>query len=382
MRAGLYRLVGRLVGRLPGRLPGLLPAGLPGWLMAGLALAGLAGPLGTLAAQRPAAGQKNDQVTANLTGPLKWTVTGPMVSAMPDAKHAVISVKDPTVVRWRGKWLVYATTADRRGAWNMEFLTFKNWRQAGTAKPYFMDATPGFAGYHCAPELFYFRPQKKWYLIYQSGPPTYSTADDPSKPESWTKPQPLFASRPATVSAWLDFWVICDRAKCYLFFSGDNGNFYRSETWIGDFPKGWSTPRIAMHAGKAGDLYEASNTYRLKGRGEYLTLIEAMGGKTGKRYFRAFVASRLDGAWKPLAQASTWDEPFLGEKNVSFAPGVAAWTSNLSHGEMIRAGFDEKLEIDPKHLEFVFQGVSAGDAAKAANYSQIPWQLGIARQQM
>jgi hypothetical protein len=52
------------------------------------------------------------------------------------------------------------------------------------------------------------------------------------------------------------------------------------------------------------------------------------------------------------------------------------WTDLISHGELLRAGYDEKLIIDPDNLRLLFQGVT--ERARAGkNYGQIPWRLGI-----
>ena len=173
----------------------------------------------------------------------------------------------------------------------MVYLNLPNWNQAAAAQPYYMDATPGFTGYHCAPELFYFTPQNQWYLIYQSGPPTYSTAADPTQPQTWTAPQNVFASQPSNVNGWLDFWVTCDSSNCYLFFTDDGGDFYRSQTTVANFPNGFNTPQLIMKATTAGDLFEAARVYSLKGSTQYLAIVEAMGGSSGHRYFRAFLAN-------------------------------------------------------------------------------------------
>jgi O-glycosyl hydrolase len=314
-------------------------------------------------------------IVPQIASSYSWTSTALLVSPIANATHPIISVKDPTVVFYNNQWNIYATTADTSGNWNMVYLNFAGWSQAAAAKPYYMDATPGFSGYHCAPELFYFTPQKKWYLIFQSGPPQFSTTDDPTQSGSWSEPQSFFDGMPSTVSNWIDFWVICDSSNCYLFFSGDNGNFYRSQTTTQNFPNGFSTPQIIMQAANAGDLFEASCTYSLKGSNQYLTIIEAMGGPEGRRYFRAFIADRLDGDWTPLASASSWATPFIGENNVSFATGVTPWTEDFSHGEMVRTGYDETLQIDPTNLQFVYQGYDP--SVQSANYSQIPWRLGI-----
>src|SRR5262249_8119076 len=54
----------------------------------------------------------------------------------------------------------------------------------------------------------------------------------------------------------------------------------------------------------------------------------------------------------------------------------AHWTDSFSHGELIRAGHDETLEVDPDNLRFLFQGVS-DEAREGKKYGEIPWRLGI-----
>jgi hypothetical protein len=313
---------------------------------------------------------------AQAPDPYAWTSTGPLISAIPDATHPIVSVKDPTAVFYNNQWLVYATTADTSGNWNMVYLNFPDWNHAAAAQPYYMDSTPGFAGYHCAPELFYFTPQNKWYLIYQSGPPTYSTAADPTQPQTWTAPAYFFATQPANVNNWLDFWVLCDSANCYLFFTDDGGDFYRSQTTVANFPSGFNTPQLIMKATTAGDLFEATRVYSLKGSTQYLADVEAMGGPDGHRYFRAFLADSLDGVWTPITGANSFAAPFLGSNDVTFASGVATWTLDFSHGEILRTGYDETLQIDPNNLQFLYQGDNP--AANSPSYSQIAWQLGLA----
>jgi hypothetical protein len=52
------------------------------------------------------------------------------------------------------------------------------------------------------------------------------------------------------------------------------------------------------------------------------------------------------------------------------------WTTNVSHGELLRAANDERLEVDPAHLRFLFQG--ADDRQYRGNpYGKIPWRLGL-----
>jgi hypothetical protein len=211
-------------------------------------------------------------------------------------------------------------------------------------------------------------------MIFQSGPPQYSTTTDPTNPASWSTPASFFSSQPSTVSNWIDFWVICDTSNCYLFFSGDNGNFYRSQTSVANFPQGFSTPEIVLSASNEYDLFESGQVYALQGMNQYLINIEAI-GPTGHRYFRSFTANSLDGAITPLANANSWATPFAGSNNVTFAAGVGNWTDDISHGGMIRVGYDETLTIDPANMQFLYQGVNP--SLNSGSYVLIPWQLGL-----
>jgi hypothetical protein len=306
-----------------------------------------------------------------VVGPFKWKSSGALIKPVSDETHQLVSVKDPTVVHYNGRWHVYATTANTRGNWSMVYVSFKDWSEAATATPYYIDQNPNLRGYHCAPQVFYFRPHQKWYLIYQSQPPQYSTTHDISRPETWSKPENFFTAKPAGAPRlWIDYWVICDDTHAYLFFTGDNGRFYRSRTTIEDFPKGMSDPEIAIQETRE-TLFEGSMTYKIKGTGRYLTLIEAL---SPTRYYRAFTAERLDGAWTPVTEADTYAKPFAGINNVTFQDGVEPWTADISHGELIRDGYDETLTIDPKSLQMLYQG---RDPASRGPYHSLPYQLGL-----
>ena len=94
-----------------------------------------------------------------------------------------VAVKDPTVVRYKDRWHVFASSVARGGIYGMVYTSFADWSDAPKAPLYYMDNTRGFKTYVAAPQVFYFTPQKKWYLVYQSGPPMFSTADDSGDPD-------------------------------------------------------------------------------------------------------------------------------------------------------------------------------------------------------
>jgi endo-1,4-beta-xylanase len=307
----------------------------------------------------------------------RWSSSGILISPRPDSSHPIVSVKDPTVVRWNNQWLVYGTTANTAGAWSLFSTSFADWSQAASAPQYFLDRNPNIGtGYRAAPQVFYFAPQNKWYLVYQQGPPAFSTADDPTRPDTWTAPRNFIDTEPAVLlqnkggGGWLDFWVICDDVNCYLFFTDDNGHLYRAQTTVANFPNGFGNTQLVI-SDTVGNLFEASATYKVRGANQYLTLIEAF-DNTGRRYYRAFTASSLGGSWTSLGLQ---DNPFAQSGTVTFPGG--AWTRDISHGELIRAGYDQKMEINPCNLQLLYQGM---DPNASGDYSQLPWRLGLLTQ--
>jgi len=315
------------------------------------------------------------RAVAGLPAALSWTSTGPIIVPQSDATHALVAVKDPTVVRFHDRWHVYASSVARGGVYGMVYTSFADWSEAAKAPFYFMDKTPGFNTYVAAPQLFYFTPQKKWYLVFQSGPPMFSTADDPGDPTRWTAPAAFFAKTPKNIEdngGWLDFWVICDAQSCHMFFSNDHGRWYKSKTSIEKFPYGFSDPVVVMEEAEAGRMFEACNVYKIAGTSTYLALIEAFDKSSGsRRYFRSWIADSLEGPWAALHENGAF--PFAGKENVTFAG--PAWADDISHGEMLRAGHDETMVIDGSKLQFLYQ---AFDPAKnASDYNAIPWQLGL-----
>lgn len=307
-----------------------------------------------------------------LKGEFQWVASAPLIAP---ADPNIISIKDPTVVHHDGLWHIIATVKIPNAEARMEYLQFADWPRANAAPRH---AIQFHDLYHCAPQVFYFTPQRKWYVIYQNTDgsrtppcfgPAFSTTRDLTKPESLTPPQMLYPEKPDNLKGWLDFWVICDAANAHLFFTSLNGRMWRAQTPLSRFPHGWSRPQVVLK----GDVFEASHTYRLKGMNQYLTLIEAQ-GPNRTRYYKAYLADRLDGEWRPLAASA--DRPFASLKNVRFAPGVEPWTDCISHGELLREGVDETMTVDPANLRFLFQGCNAQDRI-GKGYGKFQWRLGL-----
>jgi hypothetical protein len=304
--------------------------------------------------------------------PAMWEYSRPLIAPERREREPSRAQKDPTLVFHGGKWHVFMTVK-LPGRSAIEYCAFENWEDADASRRTILAVSD--SDYYCAPQVFYFEPHKKWYLVYQMGVPdrdkmwvAYSTTSRIDDPSSWTPARPILDGGPDDPrhEGGLDYWIVCDDQRAYLFFTNLNGKMWRLWTELENFPRGFDHCQIALSA----RIFEASHIYRLKGRDQYLAIIE----EDGRRYFKAYVADRLDGHWTPVADSE--DRPFAGWKNIRPAPGVAPWTDNVSHGELVRDGYDQTMTVDPAHWRFVFQGMLDRDKA-GRGYGQFDWRIGM-----
>ncbi|KAF2741893.1 glycoside hydrolase family 62 protein [Sporormia fimetaria CBS 119925] len=311
----------------------------------------------------------------NLPSTFKWTSSNALVFPKNDGR-GVAGVKDPSIIQVNGTYHVFASTAQNEG-YSLFYFNFTDYSKANSSPFFYLDQSGIGTGYRAAPQVFYFAPQKLWYLVYQNGNAAYSTNKDISEPKGWTAPTNFYSGTPKIIEDnleggyWVDMWVICDDADCHLFSSDDNGRLYRSQTPLSNFPSGMSDPVIAMEEPRKEDLFEAANVYTI-GEKSYLLLVECI-GSVG-RYFRSWTSTDIKGPWKALA--ATESQPFFGASNTVF--NGTKWTDNLSHGEVVRTDVDQTLKIKPCGMEFLYQGVDPG--ADWSSYNALPWRLGLARQ--
>lgn len=304
--------------------------------------------------------------------PSLWEYSAPLIAPEKRDQEPSRAQKDPTVVFHGGNWHVFMTVKlPERTA--IEYCSFDQWRNANASKRTILKVTD--SKYYGAPQVFFFQPHRKWYLIYQLGVPNAnkmwvacSTTSDIADPASWTPATPILdgGKDDPRQQGGLDYWIICDDRRAYLFFTSLDGKMWRLWTDLKDFPRGFAHCEVALQA----KIFEASHTYRLKGRNVYLTIVE----ENGRRYYKAYLADRLDGEWRPLAD--TAEKPFAGWKNIRPAGGVEPWTDNVSHGELLRDGHDQTLTVDPRNLRFVFQGMLERDKS-GKGYGQFQWRIGM-----
>ncbi len=295
-----------------------------------------------------------------------WCVTVPVLLPGPAGSFDEVSVKDPSVVHFEGKWHVFYT-ARGRGEYATGYVSASTWEALRDAPHHELKQIRGRAErYACAPQVFFFAPQGLWYLVYQTRDanyqPVYSTTKTIEEPESWSSPEVLVAK--SERAKWIDFWVICDETTAYLFYTRSHRDVCVRTTRLDAFPDGWSKGTPVF-----GGIHEAVHIYKVKGRPEYHMIYEL--NQKGVRSFGLARATKLAGLWERVT-----DDYATGQQLV-WKDDCTRWTEMVSHGEMIRSGYDQRLEYDADEPTMLIQGLLKD--ATDVSYPSLPWKLGVIR---
>jgi hypothetical protein len=276
-----------------------------------------------------------------------------------------VAVKDPSVVFFGGRWHVFYT-ARGRGDYATGYVSAGTLEGLRDAPRHELTQIRGKASrYACAPQVFFFEPQGLWYLICQTRDsnyqPVYSTTRTIEKPESWTAPKPLVEK--TDKAKWIDFWIICDETTAYLFYTRAHRHVTVRTAPIAQFPEGWGQGRVAF-----GGVHEAVHIYKVKDRDAYHMLFELNRG--GVRSFGLARAPQLTGPWEKVTDAYATADQLRCETG-------PRWTDVVSHGEMIRSGFDQRLEYDADDPAILIQGRRG--TTNDGPYQDLSWKLGLIR---
>jgi hypothetical protein len=168
--------------------------------------------LGSLAEPARAAGSQQSGRAA-FEVPRLWEYSAPLIAPEKRDRDPSRAQKDPPWSSTAGSGVLRPSAQAGR----LEYCSFEKWDQADRSARTLLPVSR--SDYYCAPQVFYFTPHKKWYLVYQMGVPdadkmwvAYSTTTDIAEPNSWTQAMPMLdggKNDPRQVGG-LDYWIICD----------------------------------------------------------------------------------------------------------------------------------------------------------------------------
>ena len=215
------------------------------------------------------------------------------------------------------------------------------------------------------------------------------TNQEIADPTGWSKPMALDTNPPRS-GFWIDFWVICDDSTAHLFYTDHIDSMFRQSTSISQFPRGFGAhpEQLALSAGGHSEggpwrLHEASHVYRVRETGQYLALIEGVRPHPTRpgywdsrnRFVFAATADTLSGPWQRVERCAS---EFVGDPNhLLWSDGTPSCYGQVSHPEVIRAGFDQRLEINSFDMEILFQAFDPSDVPDDYDYDLLPWELAV-----
>src|SRR4030042_25875 len=118
----------------------------------------------------------------------------------------------------------------------------------------------------------------------------------------------------------------------------------RRSTTVANFPYGWSSAAVV-----ATDTFEAVHVYKNKADGKYYMMVEDIA-----RHQELWTADNPGGTWTKISEQWAHSNDLIDNAD--------HWTDQGSHGEILREGPNEKLEIyDIDRCEILIPGAVNGN---------------------
>lgn len=296
----------------------------------------------------------------------QWQVGNPIFTAGITGSFDEIAVKDPSLVFYNNKWHVFYTARDN-DEYTTAYVSAENLEELNKAERHQLKTVRGETKYGCAPQIFFFEPQKKWYVIFQNRDsnyqPAFVTSPIIAEPSSWSSAQILIEKD--SQKKWIDFWIIADKEKVYLFYTEAHNEIKIRSTSVINFPNGWGKSKTVFDG-----VHEAVHIYKVKGKTEFHMIFEI--NKNRVRSFGLASANHIEGPWKLQTNNYATGIQLL------YSESQPIWTEMVSHGEAIRSGYNQFMEYEPENCQWLIQGLLKKDLN--AKYEMLPWSLGLIQQ--
>ncbi|MEN8139216.1 MAG: non-reducing end alpha-L-arabinofuranosidase family hydrolase [Bacteroidota bacterium] len=333
----------------------------------------------------------------------KWTTSEPVFGSRIGDAWDNVAAKDPSIVEYNGKYHLFYTakSADTiNGKVNYKigtgYTSAKTIEELNSSERIFIDSIVG--GNVVAPQVFYFEPQKKWYLIAHTWvngdhgdlEPIYMTNYNIEDVNGWSEIK-VMDTHKTEKKFWIDFWAIQDKDEMYMFYADQKGALLYMKSSNEDFPNGFhkSESKVAFTQTGVKDslkwkMFEAAHVFYSKkdekfialGEGAYFHPTRKWDVDARNRFIFAMVADSIDGEW--TRYEGDKNDFFADAEDVYNADGSKSKNSLVSHPELIRASYNQKLEIESiEEIQMLYQSFDATNIPATYNYNELPLKLSL-----
>ncbi len=332
----------------------------------------------------------------------KWTTSKPLFTSRVDHPLDNIAVKDPSIVFYNGNYHLFYTAKSVQktdNGFNYEigtaYTSAPTLEELNNAKRYSINSIVNDSV--VAPQIFYFEPHNLWYLIahtwidgdHHNLEPIYMTNPDIEDIHGWSKVKKLDTEK-SEKEFWIDFWVICDDQDAYLFYTNQIGSLLQMKTSLDNFPFGFKKKEARIALTETGNkdgvnwkMFEAAHVYYVKKENKYIALLEGAYDHpiregdidSRNRFIFAMTSDSLNGRWTRIENSNN---DFLADaQHIYNEDGSHAELTQVSHPELIRAGYNQKLEIEDFKLCLMYQSFDGTEIPDTYHYNELPWALFI-----
>ena len=128
-------------------------------------------------------------------GKVTWRLGPPLLLPGEPGAFDEVAVKDPSIVYFSDAWHVFYT-ARSKAAYSLGYASAPRLEALQGAERHQLSHLGGRQdGYAAAPQVFFFEPQQRWYLVYQTRDanyqPVYATTTAIAEAGSWSGPKNL-----------------------------------------------------------------------------------------------------------------------------------------------------------------------------------------------
>jgi len=273
------------------------------------------------------------------------------------------SVKEPSLINFDGEYHIFYTfeTDTKKGIKYTSATTLNKLNYSER-----IEIENILDGEVINPQVFYFEPQKLWYLFASTNQdllPVFSTNTNINIVENWTPCKKLNIDKSIG-----KYYTIADNDFVYIFYLKNRGELFYSRTEIAKFPEEFSIPvKVNILGTKNLDSSNIPNFYYSERKGKYIAIAEIKDG------FKVFTSESLDGVWNTDNRLS-FDINNIFNTNGSTPNGLV-----MKNPDVLHEGYNQNIKI--QSLNIIYQSKKIISNNKTINDTP-SWDFSLITQQI